>query len=73
MKAFTLVALLASAGALAGEQPQDFAYGVAVQIDSREALYELDIPACVYRGVMRRDLGDVRVFNAQGELVPFAI
>jgi len=72
VKAMVLAGLLAPAVALCAEQPQDFAYGVPIQIDGREALYEVDIPASVYRGVTRRDLGDVRVFNGQGELVPFA-
>ena len=46
-----LAGLLAPAVALCAEQPQDFAYGVPIQIDGREALYEVDIPASVYRGV----------------------
>ena len=73
MKAAACMALLAPLLAVAAEHPQDFAYGVPIQIDGQEALYEVDIPSALYRGVMRRDLGDVRVFNAQGELVPFAI
>jgi hypothetical protein len=72
MKAVVCAALLAPALALCAEQPQDFAYGTPIQIDGREALYEVDLPASVYRGVTRRDLGDMRVFNAEGELVPFA-
>jgi uncharacterized protein DUF3999 len=72
MKAVLLVALLCPAASLATERPQDFAYGAPIQIDGHEAWYEIELPASVYRGVMRRDLGDVRVFNAEGELVPFA-
>ena len=72
MKAVALAALLYPVVSLAAEQPRDFAYGVPIQIEGHEALYEVDIPAALYRGVMRRDLGDVRVFNAEGELVPFA-
>lgn len=72
MKALLLAALLWSAASLAAERPQDFAYGAPIQIDGHEAWYEVELPASVYRGVMRRDLGDVRVFNAEGELVPFA-
>jgi hypothetical protein len=65
--------LLAPAMALAAETPQDFAFGVPVQVDGREALYEVEVPASVYQGVVRRDLGDLRVFNAGGEPVPFAL
>lgn len=73
MKLVVWIGLLVPAFGVAAEQPQDFAYGTPIQIDGGEALYEVDLPASVYRGVTRRDLGDMRVFNAQGELVPFAI
>jgi hypothetical protein len=44
-----------------------------IHADAQDALYELEIPAAVYRGVTRTDLGDVRVFNGQGEVVPHAL
>jgi uncharacterized protein DUF3999 len=65
--------LLAPALCIAAEQPQEFAFGVPVQVDGREALYEVEIPASVYQGITRPDLGDVRVFNGDGEPVPFAL
>ncbi len=68
-----LALLLAPALCLAAEQPQDFAFGLPVQVDGREALYEVEIPASVYQGITRPDLGDVRVFNADAEPVPFAL
>jgi Protein of unknown function (DUF3999) len=68
-----LWALLAPALCAAAEKPQDFAFGVPVQTDGREALYEIELPASVYQGVTRPDLGDMRVFNAAGEPVPFAL
>jgi hypothetical protein len=68
-----LALLLAPALSLAAEQPQDFAFGLPVEVDGSEALYEVDIPASVYQGVTRADLGDLRVFNADGEPVPFAL
>jgi hypothetical protein len=73
VKAALWIAALAPLTAPAAEQPREFAYGVPIQIDGQEALYEVDIPSSLYRGVMRRDLGDVRIFNGQGELVPFAL
>ena len=57
----------------AAERPMDFAYGMAISADGAQALYEIDIPAAVYRAVTRADLGDVRVFNGQGEVVPHAL
>jgi hypothetical protein len=57
----------------AAEQPQDFAYGIPLAVDGREALYQVEVPRAVYEGVVRADLGDVRVFNAAGEVVPHAL
>lgn len=68
-----LVLLLAPVLSVAAEQPQDFAFGLPIEVDGREALYEVEIPASVYQGTARADLGDLRVFNADGEPVPFAL
>jgi len=57
----------------AAERPQDFAYGIPLAVDGREAFYEVEVPRAVYDGVVRADLGDVRVFNAAGEVVPHAL
>jgi hypothetical protein len=57
----------------AAERPQDFAYGIPLAVDGREALYQVEVPRAVYDGVVRADLGDVRVFNAAGEVVPHAL
>lgn len=67
-----LALLIAPVLSVAAEQPQDFAFGLPVEVDGREALYEVEIPASVYQGTTRADLGDLRVFNADGEAVPFA-
>ena len=50
--------------------PQDFAFGFEVDIETRGALYELELPDNVYRSVVRADLGDIRVFNSSGQVVP---
>jgi len=67
-----IVLLLIQGIAGATERTQDFAYGMAIQADSKDALYEIEIPAAVYLGVTRGDLGDLRVFNGQDEVVPHA-
>lgn len=69
----SLIAILAVAalGARA-EQPQDFARSAALGIDGKDALYEIVLPAAVYEGAARADLGDLRVFNGAGEVVPHA-
>jgi len=73
MKILAILLLLTQGVASAAEGPQDFAYGMAIQADAEDALREIEIPAAVYRGVTRGDLGDLRVFNAQGEVVPHAL
>ena len=72
MKFFAIFLLLMEGVSGASERPQDFSYGMAIEADSKGALYEIEIPAAVYRGVTRGDLGDLRVFNGQGEVVPHA-
>ena len=73
MKTLVFLLLLSQSSAFGAERPEDFAYGMPIHADAQDALYELEIPAAVYRGVTRTDLGDVRVFNGQGEVVPHAL
>lgn len=73
MRILAILVLLSRAGAAAAEQPQDFAYGIAIHVATSGALHEIEIPAAVYRGVTREDLGDLRVFNGAGEVVPHAL
>lgn len=73
MIALFALLLFAPGVAVAGEQPGDFAYGIAIKADANDALHEIEIPATVYRAVTRSDLGDIRVFNGRGEVVPHAL
>lgn len=53
--------------------PQDFAYG-QLAIPARDAAaYRFDLPLTVYQDTIREDLGDLRVFNAEGVVVPFSL
>ena len=73
MKGIVFVAYLMTAlFARAAEKPADYAYGLKIEASGSEALYEVTLPPAVYQGVTRRDLGDVRVFNGAGEVVPHA-
>jgi hypothetical protein len=69
-----LLALLLAGGAggvsAASLKMDDFAYGMPLQMDGDGAIYSLPMPAEVYRRTLRADLGDMRVFNGQGEVVP---
>ena len=73
MTTVVLLVLLTYGSALAAERPEDFAYGMPIHADAQDALYEIEIPAAIYRGVTRSDLADIRVFNGQGEEVPHAL
>ena len=73
MKAIVFIAFfLATSLATAAEKPADYAYGLKIEASGSEALYDVTLPPAVYQGVTRRDLGDVRVFNGAGEVVPHA-
>ncbi|MBF0302847.1 MAG: DUF3999 domain-containing protein [Desulfamplus sp.] len=49
---------------------KDFGYGFILNISGDEPIYRLELPEAVYQGVMRQDLGDIRIFNGNGEIVP---
>jgi hypothetical protein len=51
----------------------DFAYGIRIDVPGDTAIAALSLPEQVYGGVFRPDLGDVRVFNTDGEPVPHLI
>lgn len=67
---------IANSAALAQSKPVaplkllDFAYAVPLIIEGEDALYQTQLPQSVYQNTLRSDLGDLRVFNAQGEMVP---
>lgn len=76
MKALAILVLFATpASVLAADavKIQDFAYDARIETSAESALYRLDVPMDVYRKVVRADLGDLRVFNARGEIVPHAL
>ncbi len=72
MKAILLLVslMISAAGAAA---PRDFAYGNRLTPDNSASVYATALPIDVYRYSARRDLGDLRVFNADGTVVPYAI
>ncbi len=68
-----LLLLLLGPARAAAEQSADFAFGLPLQTGGPSAFYQLELPRAVYEGVTRADLGDVRVFNGAGEVVPHAL
>jgi Protein of unknown function (DUF3999) len=53
--------------------PRDFAYGQLVIPARDAAAYRFALPLTVYQNTFREDLGDLRVFNADGGVVPFSL
>lgn len=67
--ALLLLPLLAN-GETAQLRPIDFAYGMTLQGDGEGALYAFELPEDVYRNTVHSDLGDMRIFNGNNEVVP---
>jgi len=53
--------------------PEDFALGFTVESETQGALWEFNLPDAVYRSVAQTDLGDIRVFNNAGQVVPHVL
>lgn len=51
----------------------DFAYGIKIAVPDGTAVAAMSLPSDVYKSVIRKDLGDCRVFNANGEPVAHMI
>ena len=52
---------------------EDFAFGFTAESGAQGALWELNLPDEVYRSVIQADLGDIRVFNSAGQVVPHVL
>jgi hypothetical protein len=64
--------LLAAASVAALPSKSDYASGVSVESAYTQPMIETALPDEVYRSVTREDLGDLRVFNADGTPVAHA-
>jgi len=67
---FLLVAFVAATAR--AESPSDYAFGVPITPAPGATFQRVAVPASAYEGTSRRDLTDLRVFNGDGEVVPFA-
>lgn len=54
-------------------EKHDFAAGIELDVPRGAPVVELPLPASVYAGTLRNDLGDLRVFNAAGNAVPHGL
>ena len=50
------------------ESPSDFAFRIPLVTDGEAAFFRVELPPPVYEGAVRRDLGDLRIFNGDGSL-----
>jgi len=50
--------------------PLDFSYGATINTVGNDALYKVTLPGSVYKYLMHKDYSDIRVFNANNEIVP---
>jgi Protein of unknown function (DUF3999) len=72
--AYAVLALLASAAAVSADVArQDFGYGMTLETDGQAAVYQVLLPLVIYQHTVRPDLGDIRVINGNGEIVPYAL
>ena len=67
------VVLLSASPLRAGQVPNDFARGFSVEPEEARPLWELRLPDDVYRTATRQDVGDLRVFNRDGAIVPHRV
>ena len=71
----TAACLFAVASSALGAPPKldDYAQGIDIVAPSGLPLIEMTLPDAVYQTVTRADLGDLSVFNADGQPVPHAL
>jgi hypothetical protein len=67
-----LALLLFAVTAAHAETPTDYATGARLAGGSGRPFHRLAVPDAVYEGTVGRGLADVRVFNADGAIVPYA-
>ncbi len=53
--------------------PADFAYGSPLPVTDDTGLYIIELPFFVYQHLQQNNLGDLQVFNGEGQPVPQAI
>jgi hypothetical protein len=68
-----LLCLLCSAPALAQEQPADYAVQLPLSLSGNGPWYRLDVPMALHFAARYGDLRDLRVFNAEGQALAYAL
>ena len=71
--AFAALWVWAAASPAFAITPQDFAYGISLKTAEKAPAYRVELPLDVYKGVVSPELADLRVFNANNEVVPYEV
>jgi hypothetical protein len=69
---FAACIAVSTAWAVEALHPADFAFGSTLSVSGQESLYRVTLPFFVHARAQRADLGDLRVFNGAGDVVPHA-
>src|SRR5205823_15133288 len=72
IRSYTAAWFAAFALSASAESPSDFAYRIPLVTRGDAAFFRVELPPPVYEGAVRRDLGDLRIFNGDGSPVAFA-
>lgn len=73
LRLFVALCIPTLACAAAELTPDDFAFGMPLQLQGDAAIYTLTVPKEVYQHSVRADLGDMRVFNSDDEWVTYSL
>lgn len=74
LTALILVSLLAApAAAQNASPPASFAQRSAIQLGGSGPFHQVVLPIAVYEGSQLPELADLRVFNGQGEVLPYSL
>jgi hypothetical protein len=59
--------------AVAADTPADYSHAIPLTVSGKNAVVQLRLPQAVYLNARSADLRDLRVFDAAGKVVPFAL
>ena len=63
----------ATAGASPGDAPGDYSHTIALSVSGNQAVVQVPLPRTVYLEARSADLRDLRLFDAAGTSLPFAL
>ena len=73
MRGALILGLTLISAAHGAERAEEFAHRAPLVFAPGQAIYQVELPLAVHQGARRADLGDLRVFNGAGEVVPHAL